>query len=102
MIIDVRIEKLRVLSESEYSAAKQFATANCPNNKQIVAHIYDPSSGFRLVQFIMKGKKADSDIKKSGYYLAYVYNVDQPQFSELGEVHVDKFTMHGFLPRTPR
>jgi hypothetical protein len=80
-------------SREEIEMANRRMVENMLKGKKVVAMLYnDNVSGFRMISFLIKGKKATYSLRR-GYALAYVVNLDEPVFSEYGDIvleHISK------------
>jgi hypothetical protein len=82
---DGKVEQNCSISEIE-KANKAFTPLK---GKKLVAILFNNDSGFRMIQYIVKGEKAKSQVQK-GYNLAWVYNCNAPSCSEWGEIYIEK------------
>ncbi len=46
-------------------------------------------SGFMMIALVIKGEKTKNTLKQ-GYQMIYAYNLECPQFSELGDCYIEK------------
>ena len=56
--------------------------------KHCVAVLFSRIQGFDMIAFLVKGKTAKTQCKK-GYQLAFCYNLDEPMFSEFGDIVIE-------------